>query len=221
MLPCTLQADIFKVDDAGNSLPYLLYLPSKYHTGGVEKWPLMLFLHGSSERGENPMGLITHGPVRQAANGAELPFVVVAPQCPAYSTWACEISGVAALVNLVADQYRIDRQRICATGLSMGGTGTWAIAARYPKWFAAIAPICGSWMPEAAERIDRLPVWTFHGEDDCVIPIKGTEEIVDALKERGSPVRFTRYPGVGHDSWTRTYDNPEVYDWLLSHRGTG
>ncbi|MFF3750919.1 alpha/beta fold hydrolase [Streptomyces sp. NPDC002018] len=216
-----LHQDTFKVDDAGNTLPYLLHLPSAYQDESTGKWPLVLFLHGASERGENPEMLTAHGPAKQIAEGADLPFVMVAPQCPSYSTWSTELTGLLALVDEIAATHRIDQDRIYVTGLSMGGAGTWAIAARYPDRFAAIAPICGSWMPEAAERIGLLPVWTFHGEDDFNIPVKHTEQVVEALKERGSPVRFTRYPGVGHDSWTRTYDDPEFYPWLLSHRRAG
>jgi predicted peptidase len=217
----TLQMHTFRVDSAGNNLPYVLYLPSEYHADEAKKWPLMLFLHGASERGEDPSVLTAHGPVKQVAEGADLPFVMLAPQCPSYSTWACELTGVSELLDEVTGKHRIDEDRVYVTGLSMGGAGTWAISARYPGRFAAIVPICGAWMPEAAPRIGTVPVWTFHGEEDSNISIKHTEQMEAALKEAGGSVRFTRYPGVGHDSWTRTYDNPEVYDWLLSHRRAG
>ncbi|MEU8566786.1 PHB depolymerase family esterase [Streptomyces pathocidini] len=208
----------FKADNAGNELPYSLYLPSQYRESEGKQWPLVLFLHGASERGDDLTMLTAHGPVKQIAAGAEFPFVMAAPQCPAYSTWACELSALAGLLDEIAAEYRIDPDRVYVTGLSMGGAGTWGLAARYPDRFAAIAPICGAWMPEAAPRIAELPVWTFHGEEDSNILIKHTEQMVEALKEQGNPARFTRYPGVGHDSWTRTYDNPEFYDWLLTQR---
>ncbi|MFD5649200.1 MULTISPECIES: prolyl oligopeptidase family serine peptidase [unclassified Streptomyces] len=193
-------------------------MPAGYGGDETVRWPLLLFLHGASERGDNPAVLTAHGPLKQLSRGEQLPFVVLAPQCPAYSTWAAEISGVYALLDQVATEYRIDPDRVYVTGLSMGGAGSWAIAARYPDRFAAAAPICGSWLPEAADRIGMLPVWTFHGEEDDNIPVLHTEKIVDALHRRGNPARFTRYPGVGHDSWTRTYDDPEVYAWLLAQR---
>ena len=212
-----LQSRVFRVDDRGNTLPYLLHLPAAYHAG-TGSWPLVLFLHGASERGDDPADLLAHGPVRQAEAGLDLPFVLLAPQCPGYSTWACELTGVSALLDRVVDEHRVDADRVCVTGLSMGGAGTWAIGARYPHRFAALVPICGAWMPEAAPRLAGTPVWAFHGEDDDNIPIAHTEQMVAALEELGAPVRFTRYPGVTHDSWTRTYDDPEVYAWMTRQR---
>ncbi|WP_158574072.1 carboxylesterase family protein [Streptomyces triticagri] len=217
-----LQTRSFKVDDTGNELPYVLSVPgTPPGTAAARGLPLLLFLHGASERGDDPRDLAAHGPVKQLAEGGELPFVVLAPQCPAYSTWAVEVPGVYALLEEIVEEYGIDQDRVYVTGLSMGGAGSWAIAARYPQRFAAAVPICGSWLPEAAERIGTLPVWTFHGEDDENIPVRHTEKIVEALHHNGNQARFTRYPGVGHDSWTRTYDNPEVYDWLLAQRRGG
>ncbi|MFD7906710.1 MULTISPECIES: N-acetylglucosamine/diacetylchitobiose ABC transporter substrate-binding protein [unclassified Kitasatospora] len=210
-----LQHHLFASDDGGNDLPYVLSLPDGY-ADAAEPWPLLLFLHGASERGEDLAGIAAHGPLKRIEAGADLPFVVVAPQCPSYSTWAAELSALAALVREVADAHRVDPDRLYVTGLSMGGTGTWALTARYPGRFAAAVPICGSWLPEAAPRIAHLPVWTFHGAEDRNIPVSHTEKIVAALREAGNPVRFTRYPDTGHDSWTRTYDDPEVYAWLLA-----
>ncbi|MFJ2155361.1 prolyl oligopeptidase family serine peptidase [Streptomyces sp. NPDC087856] len=216
-----LQFRTFTVDDTGNNLPYAVHVPSGYQDDPSKRWPLVLFLHGASERGEDPSMLTVHGPVKQAAQGVDLPFVMIAPQCPAYSTWSCELDGLCALIDAVSGEYRIDEDRVYCTGLSMGGTGTWALAARFPNRFAAVVPICGAWMPEIAPWIAKLPVWTFHGEDDSNIPIEHTDQVVEALKNLGSPARFTRYPGVGHDSWTRTYDDPEVYAWLLEQRRGG
>ena len=211
----TIAKHRFVSGDGDNDLPYLLALPSGYQES-AEPWPLLLFLHGAGERGEDLDLLSVHGPIRQVEDGAAPPFVVVAPQCPAYSTWTCELSSLANLVTLIAATHWIDPARIYVTGLSMGGTGTWALTARYPDRFAAAAPICGSWLPESAPRISTLPVWTFHGEDDDNIPISHTEKVVTALKQLGSPVRFTRYPGVGHNSWTTAYNDPELYEWLLA-----
>ena len=216
----TIAKHRFVSGDGDNDLPYLLALPDGYEER-AEPWPLLLFLHGAGERGEDLDLVSVYGPIRRAADGVELPFVVVAPQCPGYSTWSCELTSLAALVAQIAASHRIDPDRICVTGLSMGGTGTWALTARYPDRFAAAAPVCGSWLPESAPRISRLPVWTFHGEDDDNIPISHTEKIVDALRELGSPVRFTRYPGVGHNSWIPAYEDPELYTWLLAQSRGG
>ncbi len=215
-----MQFRVFAVDDTGNSLPYAVHVPSGYQDDPGRRWPLVLFLHGASERGDDPSALSAHGPVKQAALGADLPFLMVAPQCPAHSTWACEVDGLHALLDEIAALYRVDEDRVYCTGLSMGGSGTWALGARFPGRFAALLPICGSWLPEAAPRIAKLPVWTFHGEDDTDIPVNHTEQVVEALQALGSDVRFTRYPGVGHDAWTRTYDDPEVYAWMLAQRRT-
>ena len=212
-----LTEHVFTVDDTGNKLPYLLHLPAAYHRDSAE-WPFLLFLHGASERGDNPLDLIAHGPTKQVAAGRDLPFVMVAPQCPAYSTWSCEISGVAALLDQVVAEHRVDPARIYVSGLSMGGMGTWAIAARYPERFAALVPICGAWMPEAAPRFAGTPVWTFHGELDDNIPIRTTEQMVEALEKLGTPPLFTRYPDGDHDVWTRTYDDPAVYRWMAAQR---
>ncbi|MFJ2954289.1 prolyl oligopeptidase family serine peptidase [Streptomyces sp. NPDC087270] len=132
---------------------------------------------------------------------------------PRWTRWAGSWTTVAA-------DYRIDPSRIYVTGLSMGGFGTWSLAVRHPERFAAIVPICGGLRDQGVDRIRHLPVWTFHGEEDTTVPIRFTEEIVAGLEALGSDVRFTRYPGVGHDSWTRTCDDPDLYDWLLAHHRT-
>ena len=97
----------------------------------------------------------------------------------------------------------------------MGGYGTWALALKYPHRFAAIAPICGAGNPVLARTIKHLPIWVFHGAKDKVVPIKHSQDMVDALKEVGGNVKFTIYPEAGHDSWTETYNNPELYEWFL------
>lgn len=201
-------------------LPYLLHLPEDYDPDSERRWPLVLFLHGAGERGSDLDSAMGHGIPKLAEAGHEFPFVIATPQCPESSQWVAEVTTLAGLLDDVAADYRIDPSRIYATGLSMGGFGTWSLAIRYPERFAAIAPICGGLWNQRVDRIRRLPVWTFHGEEDKTVPIEFTEEIVAGLEVLGADVRFTRYPGVEHDSWTRTYANPDLYDWLLSHRRT-
>ena len=124
-----------------------------------------------------------------------------------------------ALVDDVLARHKAaDPDRVYLTGLSMGGFGTWETATEYPERFAAIAPICGGGRPYTAARLKKLPTWVFHGEKDPVVPIKRSEEMVDALKKAGGDVKFTRYPEAGHDSWTETYNNPELYEWFLKHQ---
>jgi predicted peptidase len=123
-----------------------------------------------------------------------------------------------ALLDHIVYRYRIDQERIYVTGLSMGGFGTWRLAAQYPDRFAAIAPICGGGDPRDAPRISQLHVWAFHGAKDTIVEPEKSREMVDALKKAGSDVKLTIYPEAGHDSWTKTYNNPELYTWFLEHR---
>lgn len=195
---------------------YLLALPTGYATDRTKRWPLLLFLHGAGERGENLDLVKSHGPIKLAEQGQEFPFLIVAPQCPTGEWWRAEI--LAALLDAIEDRYRVDKTRIYVTGLSMGGYGTWTLALTYPHRFAAIAPICGGGHWWTTPRIKHLPAWVFHGTKDNVVPLKRSQEMVDALRQAGGNVKFTRYPGIGHDSWTATYANPKLYEWLLSHR---
>jgi predicted peptidase len=217
--PHSFQTDIIKTVRAD----YLLYLPEGYDTA-QEEWPLMLFLHGAGERGDILSKVAVHGPPKLIAKEAKaFPFVIVSPQCPKDGWWSSElqIDTLNALLNDVVSRYRIDEERIYVTGLSMGGFGTWRLAAAYPDRFAAIAPICGGGNPEDAASIAQLPIWVFHGAKDEAVPIKQAEEMVAAVEKAGGKVKFTVYPDAGHDSWTATYNNPELYDWFLKHTRSG
>ncbi len=103
----------------------------------------------------------------------------------------------------------------------MGGYGSWALAAAHPDRFAAVVPICGGGNPDTAEKLKGLPIWVFHGAKDGTVPISRSQRMVDAIKEAGGNVKFTVYPEAGHDSWTETYDNPKLYEWLLEHTRPG
>ncbi|MAS35721.1 MAG: phospholipase [Anaerolineaceae bacterium] len=197
-------------------LNYLLYLPPRYDA--QDSWPLILFLHGRGERGHDLEKVKVTGLPKRIADGDHFPFVIVMPQCPADSYWTEETEALNALLDHVIDNLKVDTTRVYLTGLSMGGRGTWFLAGRYPQRFAAIAPICGpglGWF--AQERLGKLPVWIFHGEADSVSPVSESENMARLLKQAGGNVRLTIYPGVDHDSWTQTYDNPELYKWFLSH----
>jgi protein-S-isoprenylcysteine O-methyltransferase Ste14/predicted esterase len=196
---------------------YLLYLPSAYEKQD-KNWPLMLFLHGAGERGTNINLVKTHGPPKLIASGEHFPFIVVSPQCPRGQRWS--IFELDALINEICERYRVDKDRIYVTGLSMGGYGTWNLAQKFPHRFAAIAPICGAGDPEMAYVIKDLPIWIFHGAKDKTVPIARSQQMVDALKKAGANVKFTVYPEAGHDSWTMTYENPELYNWFLQHKRT-
>lgn len=193
------------------SLNYLLALPKDYEK--KEKWPLMMFLHGSGERGDNLELLKKHGPPRLIEEGKEFPFIVVSPQCPSGIRW--KTNALVALIDEIIKNYNVDENRIYITGLSMGGYGTWKLANEIPERLAAVVPICGWGDSWTICEIGDLPVWAFHGGKDNVVLPQKSQELVDALKKCNGNVKFTLYPEANHDSWTETYNNPEVYKWLL------
>jgi predicted peptidase len=196
-------------------LDYLLYLPAGYDDEEKD-WPLLVFLHGSGERGDDLDKVKIHGPPKLIAEGKQFPFIVASPQAPRRRWDPATLN--AFLDDLVA-KYRVDKDRIYLTGLSMGGAGTWALAGAYPDRFAAIAPICGGGDPADAPRLKEIPVWVFHGAKDEAVPVSRSAEMVDALREAGAKtVEFTVYPDAEHDSWTETYANPKLYEWLLNQR---
>ena len=195
-------------------LDYLIYLPEGYEE--QESWPLLLFLHGSGERGDDLERVKVHGPPKLIAAGRSFPMIVVSPQCAAGKRW--QPVELSALLDELEEQHRVDADRIYVTGLSMGGFGTWALASHEPGRFAAIAPICGGGETFWARDLAALPVWAFHGDQDAAVPVERTVQMIEALRARGAEPQVTIYPGVGHDSWTQTYDNPEFYEWLLQQR---
>lgn len=204
------------------SANYLLYLPAEYASGAKKRWPLMLFLHGAGERGTNLSLVAVHGPPKLVKQKRDFPFIIVSPQCPAGELWSNET--LLALLDDATRKYNVDTNRLYLTGLSMGGYGTWALGIAEPTKFAAIAPICGGGetIPiliagsRKKEQLKKLPVWAFHGAKDPVVKLEESERMVNALKRIGSEnVELTAYPEATHDSWTETYNNPKLYDWLL------
>lgn len=209
----------------GGDLKYLLYLPKGYAEKKEERWPLMFFLHGSGERGSDVRRVAVHGPLKLVGQGTNFPFIIVAPQCPDNQLW--EPEPLLQLLDLVTAKHAVDTNRVCLTGLSMGGYGTWSLGLRRPEKFAALAPICGGGNliemvlagPKHEAALRSLPVWAFHGAKDPVVPPAESERMVNALKKaRHSNVRLTVYPEAQHDSWTQTYDDPKFYEWLLAQR---
>jgi predicted peptidase len=198
-------------------LAYWLYLPDDYLK--VDKqWPLIMFLHGAGERGDNINDVLLHGPPKLAFQGQDFPFIIISPQCPESMGWKDKIDDLAALCDYISDTYSVDKSRIYITGLSMGGFGTWGLIAKYPDKFAAAAPICGGGDEDSGPILKNLPIWVFHGAKDKVVPMSQSQEMVDAIKEAGNEnIKFTVYPDADHDSWTETYNNPELYEWFLEH----
>jgi predicted peptidase len=191
----------------------LLYLPEDYNKN-KDKYPLLLFLHGSGERGDWLELLKKNGPPMMIELGRDFPMIVVTPQCPEeQEEWSVEVLDM--LLNEMVRRYRVNEECIFVTGLSMGGTGTWNLAFAYPDRFAAIVPICGYADQAQAEKIKDLPVWVFHGAKDDVVPPQQAIDMVNTLKALGSPVKFTLYPEANHDSWTDAYNDQELWDWML------
>ena len=205
-------AKFFVSVETSDTVHYWFYLPEKYYND--EETPLLLFLHGAGERGDS-LGLVKkHGPPKILEN-KNMPFIVVSPQCPKGEWWNVELLN--GLVEEIIAGYNVDKQKVYLTGLSMGGYGTWALSIAYPEKFAAIAPICGGGDTTKVHKIKDIPTWVFHGAKDNVVPYERSIKMIEALKKAGGEVKFTLYPDAKHDSWTKTYDNPELYEWFLSN----
>ena len=209
-----------------DTVRYWLFLPTDYEaqsqSGGA---PLLLFLHGAGERGDAPEEIArvkAHGPPRLLDNpefARNFPAVTVSPQCKNDYAWSP--AQLMLLLDHIEANFTIDKSRIYVTGLSMGGFGTWMCLNEAPQRFAAAAPICGGARPEWGERLVDIPIWAFHGDEDRVVTVDRSQTIVDAIRAAGGrKVLFTIYEGVGHDSWTQTYDNQLLYDWMFQQRLT-
>ncbi|MDA8020036.1 MAG: alpha/beta hydrolase-fold protein [Thermoanaerobaculia bacterium] len=194
---------------------YLLYLPQTYEET-EEHWPLVLFLHGLEESGDDFELLKKHGPPKQADQGKQFPFILVSPQARVDEGW--DVDALGELLDEVEKRYRVDATRRYVTGLSMGGHGTWTLARRYPDRFAALAPICG-WAPaDTAQHLSHVPVWIFHGLTDTVVDPSESKSIARSLNSTGAPVELTLYPETGHvGAWEKAYHGDALWDWMLSH----
>jgi predicted peptidase len=210
--------------DKETTVYYLLFTPNDYKPDG-KPWPLLLFLHGYGESGDNELDrLKIHGPPQLVDSRPEFPFIVVTPQCPPLPREMAKIRGawqseqLIQLLDHVSKELNVDPSRVYVTGLSMGGFGTWRLAAAHPDRFAAAVPICGGGEPnEMAKALKGVPIWAFHGAQDTIVPLAQSEDMVNAVRAAGGDVRLTVYPDVGHASWKRAYASQELYDWLLSH----
>jgi len=197
-------------------LKYLLHLPREYDQSD-QVFPLVLFLHGAGERGDDLENVKIHGIPKLINEGRSFPFISIAPQCPKDGYWDRPeyVSTLISLVKTVMEERRVDPERVYGTGLSMGGLGTLAIAIKDPELFSAIIPICGGADLEKIQRLNKLPMWIFHGDRDDVIPLDNSISIYQNLRSVNKNVFLTVYAGVYHDSWTETYENDGIYDWLL------
>jgi predicted peptidase len=198
---------------------YLLYLPPTYEESTAQ-WPLLLFLHGSGERGAELDSVKVHGPPKMIAEGRDFPFIVVSPQCPTGAWWSEDV--LTALLDEITETHRVDEARVYVTGLSMGGYGTWRLAQAIPERLAAIVPICGGGDPGKAELISGIPTWVFHGGKDTSVELAESTQMVNALYAVGSDVRFTVYPEAGHvEAWVNAYADEALWTWLArQHRAS-
>jgi predicted peptidase len=200
------------------SFRYLLHLPPGYEVAGGKKWPLILFLHGMGERGDDLDLVKTQGLPKKLESWPDCPFIVVSPQCPMSSFWTWEADALNALLDDVMARYVVDPERVYLTGLSMGGAGTWQLAIRHPERFAALAPICAPSIPVLLERVQHLPIWVFHGAKDTVVPVETSDNMVKVFRSLGGDIQYTVYLDAGHDSWTQAYDNPALYEWMAKQK---
>lgn len=215
------------------TLKYRLLRPEGRHEG---KRPLVVFLHGAGERGDDNHKQLAWGRAFLRAAAKQGCYVVV-PQCPERMTWGAirrNAAGraeadeqaappapqrlVVELIVALTKEFDLDTQRLYITGLSMGGFGTWDLIQRHPTMFAAAIPICGGGAVGRADRMTSTPIWAFHGDKDETVPVDRSRQMVEAVKKAGGDVRYTEYPGVGHDSWVKAYAEPELLEWMLKQR---
>ena len=216
-------------------LKYRLLKPLGYNPNKI--YPLVIFLHGAGERGDDNTAQLKHGMAEfcKQARREKNPCYVIAPQCPTDEKWA-NIDWLAegtikmpeassdsmkltmAVVDSMIEDAAIDKNRIYITGLSMGGYGTWDAIARRPDFFAAAVPICGGGDPTTAEKIKHIPISCFHGDEDKAVAVEKSRIIIKAIEEAGGSPQYTEYKGVGHDSWTKTYADEATHEWLFAQR---
>lgn len=217
----------------GETYAYCVYVPPDYTP--ERAWPVILFLHGSGERGKDGFLQTDVGIARAIRRHREwFPAIVVMPQCRPNRTWfGPEGPGPMAMMALkcveaASREYHLDRDRMYLTGLSLGGQGTWMIAAAFPGQFAAIVPICGflelgptatpGLTEKVAAQLVNENIWCFHGDADQAVPVAASRALIAAIRAAGGNPRYTEYPGVGHNAWDAAYDTADLWRWLHAQR---
>lgn len=193
---------------------YVKYLPKGYDES--KKYPLVIFLHGAGERGDDLDLAMRHGYMKYVREeGKEYPFIFVAPQCPNGKYWGCYTESLLAFIDYVTETLPVDKDRIYLTGLSMGGTGTWMTAMAAPEKFAAIAPICGSGIVWNGGCLSKLPIFIYHGDCDDIVPITESIGMLRAVNKNGGNAQMKICYGVGHNAWDYAYTDDALIEWLL------
>ncbi len=222
------------VGEDGQQLKYRLLKPANFDAN--KKYPLVIFLHGAGERGTDNAAQLKHCMAQFCTPEHRQKYAcyVLAPQCPEGQKWADidwssdtpvfpeKISRPLGLTLAVVDSMLADaavsKNRVYIAGLSMGGYGTWDALARRPELFAAAIPICGGGDVATVNAFKDIPVWCFHGDADQAVDVERSRTMIAALKAAGGEPRYTEYPGVGHDSWTQTFDNEDTFQWLFAQK---
>jgi len=219
-------------DADGATLRYRLLKPGNLDTA-ENKHPLLLFLHGAGERGSDNKAQLKWGAAMMRTAAKEYGCFVLVPQCPRERKWA-EVDwsksthkmpdnpseSMRLTLEVIAQlkvKYPIDPDRLYVMGLSMGGYGTWDAIQRWPDMFAAAVPICGGGDEASAGRI-KCPVWAFHGDKDRAVPVSRSRNMIAAIKAAGGKPKYTEYPGVGHNSWSAAFADPELLKWLFAQK---
>ena len=196
---------------------YVRYLPADYDEN--KKYPLVVFLHGAGERGNDLDLASTHGFMKHVReSGKEYPFIFVAPQCPAGKYWGCYTESLLAFLDYISEALPVDRERVYLTGLSMGGTGTFMLAMADPDRFAAIAPVCGSGIFWYAEALVNIPVMIYHGDCDEIVPISESINMLYKINKLGGNAQIKVLNHVWHNAWDAAYSGDELVNWFLSHK---
>ena len=200
---------------------YIEYVPPDYSEDTLKRWPLIIYLHGGSARGNDTIDLYNAGIPDQIWRGRHFPFVIVAPQCPSHLRWSTD-NWFENFFEEVSTKFRIDTNRVYLTGVSLGGAGTWYLAIKYPNLFAAIAPISGftshiEFIDQNVENLVDLPIWAFHGRTDKFVQFEETERVIRRLEGKNKNLKFTLEPDVGHWMHWQVYPEAELYDWFLIH----
>lgn len=192
---------------------YMIYKPIDYSVNQQDSFPILIYLHGGSQRGKDLELLKGYGLPKLVEEGKDFDFIIVSPQCPTDRYWTTE-NWFDSLYHDLEAKYRIDKTRIYATGISMGGFGTWELAMDYPDLIKAIVPLCGGCNDSLNIcKINHIPIWTFHGVDDDMIPINETERLVNRLEKCAGKIKFTRLENRGHGIQD-IYENEEIYNWI-------
>jgi predicted peptidase len=213
--------DLVYKDTDGKEVKYILFVPHDYK--GDKPFPFVLFLHGAGETFDGKNGgkqaKVGLGPAVEKQEKT-FPAFVLFPQALTRGWQADGENAQRALemMKSVQKDYKIDDKRIYLTGLSMGGYGTWSLAAKYPDKWAAIVPVCGGGNPKDAAKIKDIPCWCFHGDADKAVAVDKSRDMIAALKEAGGKPKYDEYPGIGHNSWDKAYATKELYEWLFTQQ---